>query len=113
MWKISHLKQKLLLTAAYLLIVAIFYHLGISCVCLRLTGFPCPGCGMTRAVLAALRLDFSAAFAAHPMFWSMPIVYAYLLLDHGLFPGKKMNSILLYGIGIGFLAQWLGKIVNC
>ena len=29
-------------------------------------GISCPGCGMTRALLAALRLDFAAAFSYHP-----------------------------------------------
>ena len=31
-------------------------------------GGPCPGCGLTRAYLAVLRLDFSAAFRYHPLF---------------------------------------------
>ena len=39
------------------------YLLDIGCVFRLMTGIPCPGCGMTRAWLAALRLDFSAAFA--------------------------------------------------
>lgn len=30
-------------------------------------GISCPGCGMTRALLAALRLDFAAAFSYHPV----------------------------------------------
>jgi hypothetical protein len=32
-----------------------------------LTGLPCPGCGMGHAVVYALRGDFSASFAAHPL----------------------------------------------
>ena len=36
------------------------YLLDIGCVFRLMTGIPCPGCGMTRAWLAALRLDFSA-----------------------------------------------------
>jgi hypothetical protein len=32
-----------------------------------LTGLPCPGCGMGHAVVFALRGDFSASFAAHPL----------------------------------------------
>ena len=112
MWKISYLKQKIALTAAYLLIIALLYHWNISCLFLRFLDIPCPGCGMTRAMLAALKLDFSAAFAAHPMFWSMPVLYAYFLLDKGLFPSKKWNSIVLHIIGIGFLVQWVAKLVS-
>ena len=32
-----------------------------------LTGTPCPGCGMTRAVLALARGDLRASWAAHPL----------------------------------------------
>ena len=41
----------------------VLYLLDIGCVFRLMTGIPCPGCGMTRAWLAALRLDFAAAFA--------------------------------------------------
>ena len=31
------------------------------------TGYPCPGCGMGRSLLACLHGDFPAAFAHHPL----------------------------------------------
>lgn len=46
--------------------------LDVGCIFRRVTGIPCPGCGMTRAHLAALRLDFKAAFFYHPL-WPLPI----------------------------------------
>ena len=36
-------------------------------------GIACPGCGMTRAWLAVLRLNFATAFAYHPLFLIGPI----------------------------------------
>ncbi len=36
-------------------------------------GIACPGCGMTRAMMAALTLDFAAAFAWHPLFVLLPV----------------------------------------
>lgn len=48
------------------------YLLDIGCVFKTVTGLSCPGCGMTRAWLAALRLDLVAAVAYHPLFWIVP-----------------------------------------
>ncbi len=36
--------------------------LGLPCSTKLLTGFDCPGCGLTRMIMAALRFDFKAAF---------------------------------------------------
>lgn len=44
-----------------------------------LFGVPCPGCGVTRAVLSVLRLDLPGAFAYNPAF---PLII--LLFLHGI-----------------------------
>jgi hypothetical protein len=108
--RISQWKTKLAVTAAYLGIVALFYFGGLSCIFQQFFGIICPGCGMTRALLAALRLDFGTAFSYHPMFWSLPILYLYFLSDKGLFPGKLWDRLLLTGIFGGFLVNWLVKL---
>lgn len=112
MKKIGQLKEKLIFLAVYIGIVATFRHFGILCLFRHFLGITCPGCGMTRAVLAALRFDFAAAFAYHPMFWSMPLLGAYFLFDGSLFGNKKWDRIVIILLGIGFLAQWLVKIVE-
>lgn len=108
--RISQWKAKAIFTAVYLGAVALLFRLGITCIFRQYLGFVCPGCGMTRAILSVLRLDFVAAFRYHPMFWSMPILYLYFLLDKGLFREKRWNTLLLSGIGVGFLVQWLIKL---
>ncbi|MDR0850900.1 MAG: DUF2752 domain-containing protein [Clostridiales Family XIII bacterium] len=40
----------------------------VGCPIKLVTGIPCPGCGMTRAFLAAARFDFAEAFLYHPLF---------------------------------------------
>lgn len=55
---------------------AALYLTDIGCVFRTVTGVPCPGCGMTRAWLAALRLDLPAALAYHPLFWTVPFMIA-------------------------------------
>lgn len=47
---------------------AFFHHTGIGLVCpVRfVTGWKCPGCGVTHMCTALLHLDLAAAFAANP-----------------------------------------------
>jgi hypothetical protein len=49
---------------------------GSICVVYSTVGFPCPGCGLTRAYLALFRGEIGAAFFAHPLFWLVPICLA-------------------------------------
>ena len=80
---------------------------GISCVWKRLFGIPCPGCGFTRAILAALRLDFAAAFRFHPMFWSFPLMLLYFLF-HDFIQSKKADRLMLlvvFGFGVTYVLR--------
>ena len=53
----------LLLIAGILYVLCIrIFHLGISCPFWRISGYKCPGCGVSRMCLALLRLDFREAF---------------------------------------------------
>ncbi len=112
MKKISQWKAKVLLTAIYGCILLLFLYFGLPCIFLQLFGIPCPGCGMSRAVLAALRFDFAAALRYHPMFWSMPILYLYFLFDGRLIGRKNADKAVLYLLGAGFLIQWLWKLIE-
>ena len=44
-----------------------FDRLPVSCGFLRITGLPCPTCGMTRSVVATAHLDFPRAFAVNAL----------------------------------------------
>ncbi len=73
-----------LLAAA--LIAALYSRIG--CPLRYLTGIPCPGCGMTRAALALLRLDFADAFSWHPMIFA---IVPYALVTGILLLTKKTS----------------------
>ena len=108
--RISHIPAKLAVTVAMLLYVGINYLMPFTCPIRAVTGILCPGCGLTRAWLAAFQLDFSAAFAHHAMFWSIPVLYLCFLLDGSLFQQKWANR-LFYGLILtGFLLQWLLRL---
>ena len=91
------------LLAYFSLVYWLFPRLGIGCVFRDVLGFPCPGCGMSRAFLALLRLDVVAAFRYNPLIFGMPYVFVYLFFD--LKPERLHRRILL-GIGVLALIHW-------
>lgn len=108
--RIQNFPQKLAITLTYLAVVAAFRYFRLDCLFLTIFGIPCPGCGMTRALLAALRLDFPAAFSHHPMFWSAPLMYVYFLTDGRLLRRKGADGLVWAGLGAGFLVNWILKL---
>jgi hypothetical protein len=54
-----------LVILAFALGPGVHSRLPALCPFLAATGLPCPGCGLSRSVGAAARLDFPAAFAFH------------------------------------------------
>ncbi len=51
----------LLLIGYFAIAYTAMHYLDITCVFLKIFGIPCPGCGMTRAFLSLLELDFYSA----------------------------------------------------
>lgn len=103
---------KLLLTAAYLGLLSVFYYFRIQCFFLTLFHIPCPGCGMSRALLSALRFDFRSAFNYHLMFWSVPLLYAYFLLDGRIFGSRRIDRAIIILILTGFVINWIISLTN-
>lgn len=59
-----------------------FSPLRWRCPAAMVLGVPCPTCGMTRSVWLALRGDFAAATAMHPLVWIVaPLVFAMLAAE--------------------------------
>lgn len=93
--------------------VAVFFFVcynGFDCIFLKYFNIICPGCGMTRAVRSLLRLDIKEAFMYHPMVFSMPLILLYILRNGRVFANKIVNGIVISGIGIGFLINYLIKL---
>lgn len=71
-----------------------FYH----CPFRYFFGISCPGCGMTRALLAAVFSDFETAFSYHPLFpMLIPVgVYIVLYVFFGMrVPSRRQNAYLI------------------
>ncbi|MGN1481544.1 DUF2752 domain-containing protein [Porcipelethomonas sp.] len=64
-------------TAAGILYYFITTRLGIAVPCIfhKITGFYCPGCGVTRMCIHLINLDFYRAFRSNPgVFLSLPLL---------------------------------------
>ena len=112
MTKIKRLKQKIIFTLCYLLVVAVFYFLKIPCIYRAIFNIECPGCGITRALISTFKFDFISAFAYNSMFWSIPVIYLYFLFDGNLFKNKLVNRAVIILIGIGFLINWVYSLLT-
>lgn len=71
------------------------YLLEPPCPIRVLLGFPCPGCGMTRAYLSLLRLDIGGAFSCNGAFWTLPFFFLLLLKDGRLVRSARANTALI------------------
>lgn len=86
--------------------------MGLPCVLYEATGLKCGGCGLTRAAVSLLHLDFAAAFSYHAL-W--PVFAAYILWvgvsfarvyvrrgEIRLLPGKWWMHIIVLAAVIGY-----------
>ncbi len=89
--------------AAYI----IMDYYGITCVFLKLLNIPCPGCGMTRALLSLLRLDFWGAIKYNVVIFFMPYIFMYIFFDFK----KKIHTVLLSAVAILAIVNWIIKII--
>lgn len=91
-------------------ILAAAYHFSLPCPVRHFFGIICPGCGMTHAVLALLRLDFPAAFGENPLFVLLPVTALYFIFDGQVF-GQKADRIILFLMPIAVLAVYIPRLV--
>lgn len=83
--------------------VILAFAIKLPCPIKHLTGIPCAGCGMSRAIVSALTLDFSGAFEYHPL-WILvpPAALAFAIL--GANRMKKASFILACALAVLLLA---------
>ena len=80
-------------------IIALFYVflqivLDIGCPIKFLTGTSDAGCGMSRAWLSVLHLDFDRAFYYHPL-WMLPVPAAFVILFKKRIPEKLYRLLVI------------------
>ncbi len=108
------MKRRIFLIYAVLFAIGIPYMLwllltgaGIPCLYYTLTGFLCPGCGISRMFLALLRLDLAAAFFYNPavflllIYWN--VIAVSCLLERLEFLRKKAFLFWSLGVSVAML----------
>lgn len=86
------IRQNLHIILPFTLIAA--FYLTFGCPIRFFTGISCPGCGMSRAVLALLRLDIGLAIEMHPLVFLLPVAVAVYLLRRRI-PKKAMTALCI------------------
>lgn len=95
--------------AAILFIYVVFHLAGIGCPIKFVTGISCLGCGMTRAWLSLLKLDFAAAFYYHPLYAVPPLAILVYLLKSKI--NIKIYKIIMLTIISAFIIIYLYRLL--
>ncbi len=90
------------------LVMAIYLLLGIllpggACPVYRITGFPCPGCGMTRAAVLFLHGSWEQSFHMHPLLIGVILlVLTFCVLRYLL--GKEVTNLKYFVFALAAVA---------
>ena len=85
----------------------------VICPFRRLTGLPCPGCGLTRSWVYLVHGWWRESFLAHP-FGALALVGVLVLAGFVVrarvrgTPAPDLDRIVKHPVAIGVLALWLG-----
>lgn len=94
------------------IVIFLYFATGIGCPILHTTGIPCLGCGMSRACLHLLQLDFTGAFHYHPLCFALPFIAVFLLLRFYEKISEKHYQQGLVCIAILFFVVYLFRLKN-
>jgi len=97
----------LLFVIYFTLSYLVLHLLDTTCIFIYLFNIPCPGCGMTRALLFLLKLDFKSAFMHNPTIFFMPYIAYYIFGN----PKAKWHKYTLIATGVVLIVSWIFKLI--
>ena len=94
--------MKVIIRDVLLLLILIGYYffnkytgIYIPCIFREITGYKCPGCGITHLIFALLKLDFREAFISNPLvFIYLPFIIMYFAYFDYLYIYDKEDKII-------------------
>lgn len=108
---IKSAKWAVILLTAYFVFLKIFLH--SLCPVVLVTGFPCPGCGLTRAGFRILHLDFYGAFKIHPFIYGVIVLAVIFAAERYIIQTKKMAVTTWFGcfMIVGMVVFYIYRMV--
>ena len=108
---ISMLNKKNILVFILIISVILFYNFSnMGCPILFFTGIPCLGCGMTRACVSMIQLDFISAFYYHPLCFLLPAAAMIVMFQRKI--SRKVYQRCLVGIVAAFIIVYIIRLLN-
>ncbi len=105
-------KNKAFIFAVLTIALIVFLSSDSMCLIRLTTGLPCPTCGMTRAALSLLRLDFRTAFTYHPMiFVVIPALISGAILILTGKASKKRHLPWLIALAVSLFIVYVVRMV--
>ncbi len=118
LWKLFKQQIKIfwpfiLVCSIYVLISLLWIDEYTNCLFKMVTGFPCPGCGLTRAFLSILHFDFKASFFYNPS-WPVVILIVLVIFFSPTKLGKTlMHSKIFWAFSIGIIfGLYIYRMIN-
>ena len=101
-----------------ILVFTVYFFIGKNflysmCPMVSITGFPCPGCGMTRAVFGVLRGNFALAWKMHPFVYVLG-GYVLVFAFRRYIMQKEVKSMVKYIIliAIAMIGYYIYRMVK-
>lgn len=88
---IKSVKWAIVIIIAYFAFGRLILH--SMCAMVVITGFPCPGCGLTRAGRAVLRFDFTEAWKIHPFIYPIMLLVIAYVFGRYILRKKEMPAV--------------------
>ena len=110
MKRISKFVKALLLLAAAVGVLLLFYH----CPFRFFFGVACPGCGMTRTLFAAIFKDFETAFYYHPLVpFLIPVgLYIAMQMFCGMNVPPRRHNMYIILFAVAMFIVYFVRIAN-
>jgi hypothetical protein len=110
---IKDYKIAILCIIIYTVFVKTIFH--AFCPMLIMTGIPCPGCGMTRALYCLITFQLKRSISLNPAALLWLIFIAYIVWNRYILGtyNKRVTSILLAFVCIITLIIYIYRMVNC